>query len=139
MAHIPPALRGVIAERAQYRCEYCQSPERITGGPMHVEHVFPETLGGPTTPENLAFACARCNLHKSIRTRFRDPVSGWNVSLFNPRTQGWSRHFVWTSGGLRIEGRTQSGRATINALHMNHPTIVLARSLWVGLGVHPPR
>lgn len=62
---------------------------------------------------------------------------GRSVALFNPRTQKWSRHFTWTVEGLRVEGRTQSGRATVNALNMNHPTIVMARSLWVSLGVHP--
>jgi hypothetical protein len=138
VAYIPPTLRQAIAERARHRCEYCQSPERITGGPLHVEHVIPETVGGPTTLDNLALACARCNLHKGIRTHHWDPVSGRSVSLFNPRTQKWSRHFTWNAEGLRIEGRTQAGRATVNALHMNHPTIVLARSLWVGLGIHPP-
>ncbi len=138
MAYIPPALRQAVAERARYRCEYCQSPERITGGPLHVEHVTPETSGGPTILDNLAFACARCNLHKGVRTHYQDPVSGRSVSLFNPRTQKWSRHFMWKAEGLRVEGRTQSGRATVNALNMNYPTIVMARSLWVSLGVHPP-
>ena len=64
-------------------------------------------------------------------------MSGQRVLLFNPRTQKWARHFIWKGDGLRIEGRTQSGRATITALNMNDPTIVLARSLWIGLGVHP--
>lgn len=105
---------------------------------MHVEHVMPEAFGGPTVLENLALSCARCNLHKSVRTHHNDPVSGRKVQLFNPRTQKWSRHFVWAEEGVRIEGRTQIGRATVNALNMNHPTIVMARSLWVSLGVHPP-
>lgn len=137
MAYVPLTLRQAVAERARHRCEYCQSPERITGGPLHVEHVIPETSGGPTTLDNLALACARCNLHKGMRTHYRDPVSGRSVSLFNPRTQQWSRHFLWSRDGLRVEGRTQAGRATVTALNMNHPTIVMARSLWISLGLHP--
>jgi 5-methylcytosine-specific restriction endonuclease McrA len=108
VAYVPLALRQAVAERARYRCEYCQSPERITGGPLHiehvipVEHVIPEMSGDPTTLDNLALAYARCNLHKGIRTHHQDPVSGRSVSLFNPRTQDWSRHFMWKAEGLRV-------------------------------------
>ena len=138
MAYIPSALREGVVERAQHRCEYCQSPELITGGPLHIEHIFPEALGGPTTPDNLALSCARCNLQKGVRTYHRDPVSERLARLFNPRTQKWSRHFTWRGNGTHIQGRTQAGRATVSALHMNHPTIVQARSMWISLGIHPP-
>ena len=138
MTYVSAILRQAVADRARDRCEYCRSPERITGGPLHVEHVIPETSGGPTTLDNLALACARCNLHKGRRTHHQDPVSGRRVSLFNPRTQKWPRHFRWKEDGVRVEGRTQTGRATVTALNMNHSTIVMARSLWVSLGVHPP-
>ena len=94
MAYISTTLRQAVTERACSRCEYCQSPERITGGPLHVEHVTPEAFGGPTVVENLAPSCARCNLLKGVRTRHDDPVGGRKVSLFNPRTQKWSRHFL---------------------------------------------
>ena len=138
MAYISSELRRTVAERAFHRCEYCHSLELVTGGPLQIEHVIPEIQGGGTTLDNLALACARCNLHKGIRTRYRDPVSGRIVSLFNPRTQKWSRHFTWSEDGTRVVGRTRSGRATIIALNMNHPTIVLSRNLWVNLGIHPP-
>lgn len=139
MAYIPSALREGVVERAQHRCEYCQSPELVTGGPLHIEHIFPEALGGLTTPDNLALSCARCNLQKGIRTHHRDPISERLVLLFNPRTQKWSRHFTWRGNGTHIQGRTQTGRATVSALNMNHPTIVRARGMWISLGIHPPR
>jgi hypothetical protein len=138
MAYVSSHLREAVAERAHRRCEYCQSPELITGGPFHVEHIIPQTVGGMTTWDNLALACARCNLHKGIRVRYQDPVSRRTVPLFNPRTQKWSRHFTWSEDGLRILGRTRSGRATVLALNMNHLTIVISRSVWVSLGIHPP-
>lgn len=106
--------------------------------PLHVEHVFPAMLGGPATLDNLALACARCNLHKGTRTRQRDPVSGRMLQLFNPRTQKWSRHFAWSADSARILGLTRCGRATIIALNLNHPTIVISRNLWADLGIHPP-
>ena len=139
MAYISFQLRQDVAERAKNRCEYCQSPELITGGPLHIEHIIPEAVGGSTTLDNLALACARCNLHKGTRFRFRDPITRQTVLLFNPRTQKWSRHFSWSTDGTRIIGRTRSGRATIIALRMNHATIVISRSLWVNLDIHPPK
>ena len=138
MAYISSHLRQTIAKRANHRCEYCQSPELIIGGPMHIEHVIPQTLGGSTDFDNLALACARCNLHKATRIRHRDLVSGRVVPLFNPPTQTWHRHFAWSEDGTRILGRTRSARATVIALNMNHPTIVMSRSVWVNIGLHPP-
>ena len=67
-----------------------------------------------------------------------DPESGVVVPLFNPREQEWRQHFEWIEGGTVIRGRTASGRATVVALVMNHPDMVLVRSLWVSAGWHPP-
>ena len=139
MAYISEQLRRQVAERANHRCEYCHRTELVTGGPFHVDHVRPETLGGATEADNLAYACARCNLHKGQRVRSQDPVSGQSASLFNPRKQRWVRHFSWSADGTRVIGRTRTGRSTIIALQVNHPTIVRARSLWVSCGIHPPK
>ena len=138
MAYVSLVMRQHVAERANFQCEYCQSTERITSGPMHVEHITPQAAGGGTLSENLAYACARCNLHKAIRISFPDPVSRKKTPLYNPRTQRWSRHFIWSEDGCRVIGRTRAGRATILALNMNDPTVVMSRSLWVQLGIHPP-
>ncbi|HID51005.1 MAG TPA: HNH endonuclease [Anaerolineae bacterium] len=137
MAYVPASLRRIVRERARFYCEYCQNQELVTGGVFHVEHIFPEKLGGKTESNNLAWSCVRCNLNKGTRTRFRDPVSERIVPLFNPRKQSWSRHFRWNSDGTRILGRTRSGRATVIALNMNHPAIVLSRAIWVKMGIHP--
>lgn len=139
MTYIPSHLRQAVTERARYRCEYCQSLELITGGPMHIDHIIPQTQSGSTLFNNLALTCARCNLHKATRTHYKDPVSGLIVPLFNPRTQKWGRHFVWSEDGKRVLGRTQSGRATVIALNLNHPIIVMSRSIWVSLELHPPK
>ena len=138
MAHISEQLRRQVAERADHRCEYCHSTELVTGGPFHVDHCRPETLGGATDMDNLAYACARCNLHKGQRVRSQDPVSGQSAPLFSPRRQRWTIHFRWSDDGTRAIGRTRAGRSTIIALQMNHLTIVRTRSLWVSCGIHPP-
>jgi len=134
---VPAGLRREVLRRSGDRCEYCQSPARLIGGPLHVDHIIPMAGGGDTVPENLAQACSRCNLHKARRTAARDPVSGAMVPLFNPRRQSWARHFRWGPGGAHIQGRTRSGRATVEALAMNEATIVAARLVWVAIGMHP--
>src|SRR5271157_2919636 len=45
----------------------------------------------------------------------------------------------WSEGGSVITGRTPAGRATVAALHLNRPTLVLARRAWVAVGWHPPK
>jgi 5-methylcytosine-specific restriction endonuclease McrA len=51
---------------------------------MHVDHIIP---GSGHDPDNLALACAACNLSKSDATRAVDPQTGEKAFLFNPRTQ----------------------------------------------------
>jgi len=58
--------------------------------------------------------------------------------LFNPRIQRWSQHFEWQQHGLILQGRTPTGRATVERLRMNLPRIVEARAIWVQVGIHPP-
>ena len=46
-----------------------------------------------------------------------DPVSGELVPLFHPRRDRWAEHFQFR--GVRIEGLTPVGRATVHVLAMN--------------------
>lgn len=73
--------------------------------------------GGPTSLDNLAWACSYCNRFKGSDLASVDPISQKVVLLFNPRTQKWKRHF--RRNGDFIEGITLSGRATVALLHMN--------------------
>ncbi|HLM75310.1 MAG TPA: HNH endonuclease signature motif containing protein [Polyangiaceae bacterium] len=140
MSHsrVSKALRERIEERDRHRCSYCLTPEAITGAPMELDHIIPESLGGPTEPENLCLACGVCNSHKAGRIAAHDPESGAIVRLFDPLRQAWMEHMGWSSTGDRIEGRTACGRATIVALHLNRPSLVAARRRWSKAGWHPP-
>ena len=138
-AHIPLALRRRVAREALYRCGYCRSSEAILGEPMEYDHWVPESRGGRTEYENLWLACSQCNDFKSNRARARDPDTGRVVPLFNPRRDDWDAHFHWVDSGLRIEGRTPVGRATVVALKLNLAIRVIARRAWVIAGWHPPR
>jgi len=61
------------------------------------------------------------------------------VRLFNPRRPDWSKHFRWVDGGLKIEGLTPTGRATVVRLKLNRAVRVIARGNWLRTGKHPPR
>lgn len=135
---ISPALRQRVAEAARYRCGYCLTAQRIIGPLLEVDHFIPESRGGSSEEENLWMACPMCNSHKSDRIEALDPESKSMVPLFNPRQQSWREHFAWTEGGTIVQGLTAFGRATVEALQMNHPEIVAARQLWASVGWHPP-
>jgi len=59
------------------------------------------------------------------------------MRLFHPRRQRWSRHFTWSTDGIRIVGVTATGQATVAALRMNNELIVALRELWAALRLHP--
>ena len=136
--YIPRGLRELVARTACHRCGYCLSQEAVVGTPMVIDHIVPESLGGPTEEVNLWLACPLCNAHKGDRITALDANTGEIVRLFNPRQQVWVDHFEWTSEGDRIVGRTPIGRATVIALQLNRPSLVRARRAWVSVGWHPP-
>ncbi len=137
-AYIPVDLRRRVAEQARYRCGYCLTQEAVIGIPMEFEHLHPRSRGGPTTEDNLWLACSLCNDHKGKRLLAIDPETGVLARLFNPRRQDWHEHFRWAEGGARIDGKTEVGRATVAALHLNRQGRVFARQLWAAAGWHPP-
>lgn len=137
-AYIAAEFRRQVRADAGARCGYCHSPEAFLGMPLDIEHIVPEALGGPTVRENLWLACTRCNDFKGDRSDAIDPATGERVPIFNPRTQLWSDHFAWSLDGTSIEGRSPTGRATVDALHLNNEFIIVARQFWVEAGRWPP-
>jgi hypothetical protein len=55
-----------------------------------------------------------------------DPISGELVPLFHPRRDRWAEHFLFH--GVRIQGITSAGRATVKVLAMNDPRRLELRS-----------
>jgi len=136
---ISAALRTRVRRQARQRCEYCQTPEWITGLVCEIDHIIPRAHGGSTTFDNLCLACSACNAYKQAKMHATDPETGQEVPLFHPRRQRWHEHFAWSESGTLIIGLTSCGRATIEALRLNNVEIVAARALWVGVGWHPPQ
>ena len=63
---IPTNVRRWVIERDGLTCVYCS--EDLTDQEVHLDHVIPESQGGPTTYDNLQVTCRRCNLAKGILT-----------------------------------------------------------------------
>lgn len=59
----PAFTRFNLFLRDRFRCQYCGCKDDLT-----FDHVIPRALGGRTTWENVATACAPCNLRKGGRT-----------------------------------------------------------------------
>jgi hypothetical protein len=127
-----------VRDRARNRCEYCQHPAEFRCAPFVCEHILPRAKGAGNTLPELAWACAGCNGHKSVKTHARDWKSGRVVALFNPRRQRWSRHFEWSEDGLFMQGRTATGRATVAAVKLNRSELINLPRALRAFGVYPP-
>jgi hypothetical protein len=132
------AKRQRVAAFFKYRCAYCHTAQKIIGPFLEIDHIMPQARGGDSAETNLALACPMCNSYKSDRVDAVDPETQELAPLFHPRRDEWSEHFEWQEGGATISGKTPNGRATVEALRMNHPDIVLVRQMWVQVGWHPP-
>jgi hypothetical protein len=136
MGTIPAHLQRLVLLRARGHCEYCGLSQEGQEAQFHVDHVVPVVHRGETIEENLALACVSCSLRKAARQRARDPQTGAEAMLFNPRVQAWDEHFRWD--GTRILGLTPTGRATVEALKMNRLLILAIRTEEALRGRHPP-
>jgi hypothetical protein len=130
-----PALREQVRQRANDRCEYCHLPQSGTVLPHEADHIRAQKHKGPTTPENLCWACARCNDFKGSDVAAYDPVTDSLVRLFNPRTDAWGDHFEWNRTVLL--GKTDVGRATIQLLQINLSERVEHRRMLGLAGIFP--
>ncbi len=58
---ISRAVRRVVMER-DGSCRHCGTTENLC-----LDHIYPESLGGETTVENLQVLCRSCNSKKGVR------------------------------------------------------------------------
>ena len=126
----------LVSTRAADRCEYCRMHQSLQGATFHVEHIVPRSRGGNSEPENYAWCCPSCNLHKADRLEGVDPRGGHAAPLFHPRLDAWQDHFAWE--GEVVVGKTPKGRGTIEALVLNHPRRLMIRRAEALFGLFPP-
>jgi hypothetical protein len=122
------ALRQLLRDRAQFRCEYCRMPERLL--PFHAfeaDHILPVKFGGVTEPDNLAWSCLSCNRHKGPLMAGLDPDTSQLTRLFNPRSDVRENHFAYRPP--LMVGRTDIGRVTAWALAMNSEEYIELREV----------
>ena len=101
----PAFTRFNLFLRDRFRCVYCGSHRELT-----FDHVVPRAQGGRTTWENVATACAPCNLRKGGRTPaqarmrlFERPIrpTSWQLQdhgrSFPPNYlhQSWRDYLYW--------------------------------------------
>jgi hypothetical protein len=132
---IPPALRQLVFDRAQSKCEYCWIHQDFSIYVHEIDHTIATKHGGKTVAENLALACLPCNRHKGSDLTSIDPETGKVTLLFNPRHHHWGDHFSLQTG--QILGTTDIGRTTAFLLQFNLPQAVLSRQLLISQGCYP--
>jgi len=136
--YIPVAIKRQVIARAESRYEYCQSPLNYAAQSFEFEHIFPKSLGGKPTLDNLALACGGCNRHEYNGIESFDPMGESSVALFHPRPQKWLDHFRWSRDYTHVIGLTPVGRASVEALKLNRPGVINLRRLLRMVGEHPP-
>lgn len=70
-------IRDEVFARDRFACVYCGS-----GRDLHCDHIYPVVLGGGHETENLATACATCNLSKGGKT-----LAEWRPDI----AEAWGR------------------------------------------------
>ena len=131
------ALRDLVWQRADGRCEYCQIPQSHDRLLFEIDHIIAEKHRGPTVAGNLCLACFTCNKHKGTNIGGRDPRTRRFLPLFNPRRHKWSRHFRWH--GPVLIGLTPIGRVTVAVLEINLEHRIAFRKELIAEGVLPQR
>ena len=115
---IDAATRTLVRQRAGNRCEYCRLPQ--SAAPFltfHVEHIQASQHIRDDSSSNLCLAFPHCNLRKGPNLSSVDPETRETVDLFHPRRQNWQDHFQLD--GTQIQGKTLTGRVTVELLRMN--------------------
>lgn len=133
MIRISEKLRLQVAQNANFKCEYCLTPEFFLATTFHIDHIRSVKHGGKTILRNLAYACPHCNQNKGsdIASYSNDDEI---VRLFNPRIDFWNEHFEVLSDGT-IASLSSIGEATINTLRFNQLERMIFRKSLIEIGV----
>lgn len=131
---IPVALRRLVIERAEGKCEYCLMPQSASAFEHEPDHIVPIQHGGETKADNLALACLRCNRRKGPNVGSFDPETGALVQFYNPRSQTWKEHF--RLDGAIIQPLTPEARVTVKIMQLNNEQRVEERERLIALGLY---
>ncbi|MCK5069555.1 MAG: HNH endonuclease [Desulfocapsa sp.] len=135
MTYISVKTRQLIAQRAEFRCEYCLIHEEDTFFGCEIDHIISKKHGGGNDLENLAYACLFCNRHKGTDVGSIHPTTGELIRLFNPRKDHWDKHFQLN--GAIIKPLTDIGEITVRLFALNNQERLLERDALVSTGAYP--
>lgn len=124
-----------MAERAKFRCEYCQIHSYDLFLSFEIDHIIAIKHGGTNDIKNLAYACPHCNQHKG--SDFATLLDDFNniVVLYNPRVHSWTEHFETIDG--EILPKTRIGQASIKIFRFNQLDLLILRKLLYEVGRYP--
>lgn len=89
--------RTGIFVRDDYECQYCGAPAE------NLDHVIPQSKGGPNTWENLVAACIKCNSYKGNRMLAQIPDlelrriparPKLNYRFYKERIPQWEKYLI---------------------------------------------
>lgn len=133
---ISDTMRRQVAERADYRCEYCLMPEKFLASIFHIDHIRSRKHKGKTILSNLAYACPHCNQNKgSDIATFVDDENELITRFFNPRKDIWHDHFEVNYG--EILHKSVIGKATITILDFNQIERIMLRQALISIKKYP--
>lgn len=133
MIRISEKLRQQIAENANFKCEYCLTPEFFLATTFHIDHIRSMKHGGKTLLQNLAYACPHCNQNKgSDIASYTDEDE--LVRLFNPRKDVWDEYFEVIESEIFFP-LSSIGEVTISMLSFNQTERVIFRKSLIEIGV----
>ena len=129
-------LRKLVAERADFLCEYCliSAFDRLSG--CQVDHIISVKHGGATLADNLCDACIFCNLQKGTDLGSINWETGEIVRFFNPRRDFWRNHFQFKESF--IQPITDIGSVTARILDFNNKERLKERELLIEIAKYPP-
>lgn len=59
---LDPVLRAQVIQRDGHTCQLCA--QKADPGDIQIDHIYPYSLGGPTTLDNLQVTHSTCNARK---------------------------------------------------------------------------
>jgi len=127
--------RRLVAERADFLCEYCLLHEDDGFFAFQLDHVISRKHGGSSEPANLAFACPVCNRRKGSDLGTLARRTGSLTRFFHPRTDAWAAHFRLASA--IIEPLSDIGDGTARILGFNEDDRLAERQTLSATGRYP--
>jgi hypothetical protein len=113
---IPAKIKNQVILKADFKCEYCLLPDKVSFYNFHIDHIRSLKHGGTSNIENLAYCCPDCNHFKGTDIASFDKNDEL-IRFFNPRSDDWNEHFEILNG--MVLGKTDIGIVTEQIFKFN--------------------